>query len=105
MWKHPCNPFGVERMGEAIWLQMPRNVVKTGITYRPHLPGVVPEIEERDSARFNGYGWREWQLLDYQDRVDGVAYYRLRRHIEMWEEDAVSRETERRTRRQRHSSV
>jgi len=63
---------------------------------------MISEIEDRDSAKFNGYSWREWQELLYQDRVDGVAYYRLRRLIDMHEEDAVSREVERRAKIRRH---
>lgn len=63
------------------------------------MAGLISEVEDRDSARFNGYSWREWQKLPYQDRIDGVAYHRLRRLIEMHEEDAVTREVERRSRR------
>ena len=63
------------------------------------MAGIISEVEDRDSSRFNGYSWREWQTLSYQDRVDGVAYYRLRRLIDMHEEDAVSSEVERRSRR------
>src|SRR3990167_11038540 len=96
------SPFGVERMGEPIWNQQPKNVVHTGITYRPAMAGLVPEVEERDSARFNGYTWKEWSGLPYEDRVDGVAYYRLRKLIEMHEEEAVSREINRRSRSPNH---
>lgn len=65
------------------------------------MAGLISEVEDRDSARFNGYSWHDWQLQTYQDRVDGVAYYRLRRLIDMHEEDAVSSEVERRSRRNR----
>src|SRR3990167_8727835 len=99
MFKHLSNPFGVERMGEEIWKQRPKSAVATGITYRQPMAGLVPEVEERDSARFNGYSWRDWVKLPYYDRVEGIAYYRLRRFIEMFEEDAVSREINRRSRR------
>lgn len=63
---------------------------------------MVPEVEERDSALFTGYNWREWIELPYEDRVDGVAYYRLKRLVDIWEQDAVSRETDRRVKQ--HSS-
>lgn len=63
--------------------------------------GLISELEERDSAKFNGFTWNEWQKLDYQDRVDGVAYARLTRMIEMVSEDAVSREVDSRARRSR----
>ena len=61
--------------------------------------GLISELEERDSALFNGFTWNEWQKLPYQERVDGVAYTRLTRMIKMASEDAVSREMDRRSRR------
>ena len=63
------------------------------------MAGLISEVEERDSARFNGYNWKQWRELQYEDRVDGVAYFRLTRIIEMCQEDAVSSEVDRRSRR------
>ena len=63
--------------------------------------GLISELEMRDSARFNDYTFQEWQQLSYADRVDGVAYYRLTRIIDMAKEDAVSREMDRRSQRPR----
>ncbi len=60
--------------------------------------GLISEIEEKDSARFNGYPWPQWKELTYDERVDGVAYFRLTRLIDMCKEDAVSREVARRSR-------
>lgn len=71
----------------------------TGIRYPPLIPGLVPEIEERDAAHFNGYTWLQWQQLGYWDKVDAVAYVRLRKLIDMHKEDAVSAESKRRARR------
>lgn len=65
------------------------------------MAGLVPEVEERDAARFNGYSWKEWSGLLYEDHVEGVAYFRLRRLIDMHEEDSVAREVERRTKMRR----
>lgn len=69
------------------------------------LPGLVPEIEEREAAIFNGYTWREWIAFDltnelerYQ-RVAGIAHYRIHQIIEMHRNDAESRELEMRSRR------
>ena len=63
--------------------------------------GLISEVEERDSARFNSVPWEQWQRMPYLERVDGVAYYRLTLIIDMSKEDAVSREVDRRS---RHSS-
>ena len=99
MRKHPWTLFGVEKDGEPISKHRPKNSVDTGIAYRPPMVGLISEMEERDSARFSGYEWKQWRELDYQQRVDGVAYYRLTRIISITQEDAVSTETERRSRR------
>jgi len=48
----------------------------------------VPEFEERRAAQFNGYTWRQWLELPYEERVDGIAYLRLEREIELHQEDA-----------------
>ena len=61
--------------------------------------GLISELEERDSAKFNGFTWNEWQKLPYLDRVDGVAYSRLTHIIDIVKEDAVSREMDHRARR------
>lgn len=63
------------------------------------LPGLVPEIESREACLFNGYKWREWLALERLDRAAGIAHYRTHRLIEMHGEDAVSRETEERAKR------
>lgn len=73
--------------------------LETGITYRRHLPFLVPEVEERDAARFNGYSWKEWLELPRYDRVDGLAYFRLRRILEMNVEDAQVKDQKRQQRR------
>lgn len=59
------------------------------------LPGLVPEIEEREASIFNGYTWREWIRLDYGERVDGTAHYRLHRLIALHQSDAEAQAIER----------
>lgn len=76
----------------------PTKAVQTGITYRTLLPGLVASVEERDAARHSGYTWNEWQDLDYRLRVDGVAYYRVTRQMEIHKEEAVSRAIDRKAR-------
>ena len=66
--------------------------MKTGIQYRPPIPGMVPEIEERHAARFGGYRWREWLELPRSERINGVAAYRLDRLVEIHSQDALDRE-------------
>ena len=65
--------------------------LETGIVYRRELPGIVSELEERGAASYNGYNWREWKALPLQERVDGVAYCRIRRAIESNQQDAVQK--------------
>jgi hypothetical protein len=62
------------------------------VTYTPVLDGLVAEIEERDAARFGHYTWMDWLELPYQERVDGVAYHRVSRLVEMHQQEAVSSE-------------
>ena len=40
-------------------------------------PGLLPEYEEREAARFNGYRWTEWCALPRGERIHGVGYYRV----------------------------
>ena len=94
------SPFGIERYGEPI-SAAPIRLLDTGITYRRPVPGIVPEIEEREAARFNGYTWKEWLDLPRQERVDGLAYFRIQKQIDMHRGDAQSKEQERQTRRAR----
>lgn len=56
---------------------------------------MVPQIEEREAARFSGYTWAEWTVLPHGERVCGVAYFRARRLIEMHQHDAQERENQR----------
>lgn len=92
----PSIRFGIERHGEPI-TEYPLKLLDTGITYRRLLPGLVPEIEEREAARFSGYTWAQWELLDHHERVSGVAYFRARRTIEMHQSDAQEIEAKRQT--------
>ncbi len=91
-------PFRVTRHGEPILDLLPSQTVNSGVSYNALIPGMVAEIEERDSSRFNGYTWAEWRKLSYDERVTGVAYYRLSRVIEMHKEDAVATELRHRSR-------
>ncbi len=91
-------PFRVTRHGEPILDLLPSQIVQTGVRYNALIPGLVPEIEERDAARFNGSPWFDWRKQPYDERVTGVAYYRLSRIVEMHREEAVSTEMKRRTR-------
>ena len=64
-------------------------MVQTGIRHRMTIPGIVPEIDERDAARFSGYTWSEWDALPYDERAGAVAYHRVSRLIEMHVNEAV----------------
>ncbi len=86
----------MERHGEAI-TAYPLKTLNTGISYRRVLEDLVPEYEERQAARLGGYKWSEWQALPRFERVDGVAYFRIRNQIEMHTQDAQDKEIRRKT--------
>ena len=56
----------MERYGEAI-TAYPLRRLDTGITIRRGFGGLVPEVEEREAARFNGYSWKEWRDLPHEE--------------------------------------
>ena len=60
------------------------------------LPGMVPEIEEREAARFVGVPWAAWERLPRVDRADGVGHFRLSRLIDLHQSDAHNSELKRR---------
>ena len=60
---------------------------------------MISETEAREAAIFNGITWHQFQRLAYRERVDYVAYFRLRKLIQIHEDDAVSRELALRARR------
>lgn len=61
----------------------------------------MPEVEEREVALFNGYTWRVWQELPYEERRDGVAHFRLHHLIEMHRQDAAIQDAESKAKRRR----
>ena len=93
-----CNPFAVYRDGELISEAPLRKVVHTGIGFEPVLPGLVPEIEEREACLFSGYTWHDWQELSKAERTDGVAHFRLHHLMELHKAEAVEDAAERRRR-------
>lgn len=72
-------------------------MVNPGISQRPRLGGLVAEVEERDAAQFGGYTWSEWMKLSYYEKVDGVAYHRVRKLMSLHTGAAVRRAEERAT--------
>ena len=98
----PPTPFGVERHGYPITGQRLRRQVKTGITYRTYLPGLVPELEEREAALFCGYTMPEWAALPWQERARSLAHYRISHLIRLHAEEASSMAAEMAARRAKH---
>lgn len=37
----------------------------------------MPELEEREAAKFVGYTWKQWAKLPRSERVAAVAHYRM----------------------------
>lgn len=63
--------------------------------------GLVPELEERESAVFVGYRWTEWTELDYRERARSVAHYRIHLMIDAHTQEAVHQDAERKSRKAR----
>ncbi len=72
----------------------------TGLTFR-RTPGLVPEIEEREAAIFNGYTWRDWLGLPRHERTSGVAHHRLHQLIDLHRQEALQEDMTRQMRRRR----
>lgn len=87
------------RNGEPISEWPLRRQLATGIAFDTPIPILVPEIEEREAAVFNGYTWREWCDLERDERIDGIAHHRLRRLIEQHVHDASVEHAERQRQR------
>jgi len=81
--------------------QMLRRQVRTGITYRTYLPGVVAELEEREAALFCGYPLPEWRDLPWQERARSVAHYRVQHLIRLHADEASTMAAEMRSRARR----
>lgn len=72
--------------------------METGLSFERVLPGVVPEIDERDAARYGGYAWREWLQLPRYERVDCFAAYTLHNLIDAHSNEAAQDAIERKRR-------
>lgn len=72
------------------------STVATGIEYKTRLPGLVSEFEEREAARFGHYNWTAWRQLSNEERAFVVAHYRTYHLVELHQNDAQSKELDRR---------
>ena len=91
----PSPGFGVRRNNRPIIEITPKNTINTGIDYGRLIRGIVPIYEEYDAMIEGGYNTIEWAALNYMDKVDAVAYRRLKRLIGLHENDAVQKYHER----------
>ena len=57
---------------------------------------MVPELEEREAAKFVGYTWKQWATLPRSERVAALAHYRMDGLLRLHAADAA--EIERRQR-------
>ena len=81
----------MERYGDPITAYRLKTL-NTGITVRQGFGGLVSEIELRHTARFSGYSWRQWEELPRDEKIQAIAYSRIRRAIDVNEEDARDKE-------------
>lgn len=52
--------------------------------------GYLSEYEEREAARFGLIPWHVWRRLPRDERVRGVAYYRLNHLIGLHESEVMA---------------
>lgn len=58
------------------------------------MPGVVPTIEEFESARACGYTWVQWKELSQHEKVVSIAFCRASRLIDIHSQDASAMHSE-----------
>lgn len=46
------------------------------------MPGLLAEYEEREAALFGHYNWDQWSALPREQRLHGVAHFRLHNLID-----------------------
>lgn len=68
------------------------------MTFERVLPGVIPEIDEREAAKYSGYTWREWLDLSRFERVDCFAAFTLHNLIDAHSHEAAQDAIERKRR-------
>ena len=71
-------PFRVTRHGEPILSQLPSQIVQTGVHYNALIPGLVPEVEERDKielpeGRPEGDAARRREALEAPASADEIG--------------------------------
>lgn len=91
----------MKRFGNDLWDFAVRNQVITGIEYETVVQGWVAEFEMRQAAIFAGYTPTEFYNLDWRERVNCVAQYRLDKLIGLHVEDALTAAAEAKARRRR----
>ena len=69
------------------------------------LAEIVPPAEERLAALHNLYNWTDWRALPMEERVMGIAWYRISRLIDLHQGDAVARDMERRQKQRTNGRV
>ncbi len=77
--------------------------LSTGLTYRPPIPGMVPEYEEREAAHASGQTWGEYVASDRDERAATVAWYRTRRLVDLHIDQVVNSERKAQQRRAEHA--
>ena len=68
--------------------------VRTGIEIAAPVPGLIPEYEEREAARFGLYRWEDWSALPVEERVRGVAHFKMHSLISLHEGEALNQHIE-----------
>lgn len=53
-------------------------------------------MEERDAAVFSQYNWGGWLALNWQERANAIAHFRLHHVVNLHRNDALAAEMKRR---------
>lgn len=74
-----------------------RRSVRVGLAVESEVPGTVPIYEALEAAIYCGYTVSGWWDVDWLERARAVAQYRMHNLIESHVQNAINRETERKS--------
>ncbi len=80
--------------GQALTeVKLPKGTVQTGVEYEPVAPGLVTQMEERDTAAGARIPWTQWTRMERHERVSEIAFRRTKRMVELHQNAAVEKES------------
>ena len=89
------------RHGQPITEYPLRDRIQTGITLGRRVAGLVPELEVREAANSGHYNSTEFAALQFEERANVVAHYRLHHLIESHTQSAAEQASKQKAAAQR----